>query len=126
MAIQSTITIGADVEHLREVESVLTIHLESSCHKNQQTSINRSLLNVLVINSVLDFLETEGLDFLLDILKASVSASIVGHGTSIGIEVDELVSVSHDGIVVHLQELFGNLFGVHLESTTFDLYENFL
>ena len=113
MAVQSSLTIGTDVEYLAELEVICNGHLESSCHENQQTAWDGSWLHVRSVEGVHNFLEAEGLDFVVDLFSSDVNISIVGHCAGIGVELDEFLSVGHESAVVLLEEFLGECEGIH-------------
>lgn len=110
MAVESSLTVGANVEDLREFELIGVIHDKGSWDEDKEGALDGSWLDVLVIDAVDDFLESEGFDFFRDLFDTSEGLSSVGHDAVVVIEVDELGSVLHDGGVVLSEELFGNVF----------------
>lgn len=67
-----------------------------------------SLLNILVVDLVLNFLEGERFDFLGDVLEPFEGAAIVSHRAFVRVEVDQVRFILHDGCVVCFQELFSD------------------
>lgn len=108
MAVEPSISIGANIEDLREFERIFSIHTQSSSDKNEHTTLDWTLLNILIINLVLNGLEAERLDFLFDFLESSENTAIVCHDTVFTIEIEEVFFVLHDGSVVSLKELLRN------------------
>lgn len=110
VTVESSLTVGTNVEHLRKLEVLGFVHCKRSWHKDQETSLNWSRLNVLVVNVVIDLLEAERFDFLWDLLDSSKGLSTVSHDAVVIVEVNELSSVLHNSCVVLSEELLGDVF----------------
>jgi hypothetical protein len=63
-------------------------------------------------------LEPETFNFLSDIIKSSVCITSIGHDAVIIVEVDEAISVLHDGCVVLCEELCWDVFQVVSHDTS--------
>ena len=112
VAIKSSLPIWTNIEDLGEFEGVLVVHGEIARHEDQHTSLNRTLLNILIVDSIGDCLEAEGLNFFADLFETFVESAVVSHVAEVIVEVDEVSSVLHDSSVVGFKELFGQ--GLHL------------
>ena len=88
VAVEATLVVGADIEHLREFECVFFIHAQDSTHKDQHTARNWAFLDILTADLVLYSLEAEGFDFVFDLGESFVEASAVGHGTAFVVEIE--------------------------------------
>lgn len=65
-------------------------------------------MNILVVELVLNFLESERFDFFGDLFDAFEEAAVVGHDAVLGVEVEQVHFILHDGRVVGFQELLGD------------------
>ena len=114
VAIESSGSVGADVEYLREFELIGVVHAQGAGHEDDEAAVDRAFLHVLVIELIHDFLEAEGFDSFLDLLDASVGVASVSHYARLVVEVDQVELVGHQSCVVLLEKLLGDILQIHL------------
>lgn len=114
MTVESSASIGADVEYLRELKGVLIVHIEGASDEDEHAVGNGAGLHVFVVNLIHDLLKSEGLDLLLDLFAANEGISTIGHGASIKVEVNQPLALAHHGGVVLNNKFVSNCFNVHL------------
>lgn len=110
MTVESSLAVGANIKDLWKFEGVFVVHTENAGDENQHAALDGSWLDVLVVDLVLDVLETEWLNFFGDLLQACVHTSVVAHNAFVVVKVEQVVLVLHDSSVVGLKELFGKAF----------------
>jgi len=97
------------------------IHDERACYEDKDAVGDGARLHVLVIYLVLDSLETEGCDLIGDIFATNEGLATIGHGAVVKVEVDERLTVFHDGGVVLYNEFVSYGIDVHCWRKLFEI-----
>eukprot|EP00919_Chromeraceae_sp_WS-2016_P041476 GHVR01098878.1.p2 GENE.GHVR01098878.1~~GHVR01098878.1.p2 ORF type:complete len:120 (+),score=6.03 GHVR01098878.1:1058-1417(+) len=113
MAIESSLAVGTDIEHLGEFKGVGIVHDETSGNKDEHASLDGSLLHILVIDGVDDGLEPKRFNFFTDALDTLISITAIGHDAAVVVEINQVLPILHDRCVILCQKLFRNFFKVH-------------
>ena len=109
MDVETSITVGDDVESLGESElfCLISVHAEMSDDEDNDGTGDRALLDIGAHVGVLDRFEGEGLYFFGDLFEAGMLSAGVGHPAAFLVEVDEglsLLSVELHDLVVFVEE----------------------
>jgi len=116
MHIVPSLTIGANIEHLREPKLVRSVHLQEAIHEDQHGAVHWPILHIEIHVGVLHGLEAQRLDLLGDILEAVVLGPSVGHRAELAVEADQLHALAAGqthGLVVVFEEESCQLLGIH-------------
>ena len=109
MDVETSITVGDDVESLGESElfCLISVHAEMSDDEDDDGTGDGALLDIGAHVGVLDCFEGEGLYFFGDLFEAGMLGAGVGHPAAFLVEVDEglpLLSVELHDLVVFVEE----------------------
>ena len=112
----AALSVGADVEGLREAELVGAVHLQVAADHHEEAALGRPGLHVGAEVAELDDVVAQRLDLVGDLLEAAVGAARVGHRAALRVEAQQalplLLRQPHVRVVL-LQERSRNLVYVH-------------
>ena len=86
MDVVAALSVGADVEGLREAELVGAVHLQVAADDHEEAAGQRAGLHVGAEVAELDGLVAQRLDLVGDLLEAAVGAARVGHRAALRVE----------------------------------------
>ena len=117
MTVETTLSIGAEIEHLRIFEEVSVVHIERACHEHKDAVLDRAILHDLGVNFELDFLKSKRFNLLTYLLQPTEEVPVVGHLAHICVEVYQPSSILHQCCVVSLQELNSQLLSLFIHNS---------